>query len=196
MSAHTKRIPSKQVAISRRALYRGLFYAVALFFVAGVAYLLIRASSPDRMASARMGQVENFARLVLERYGGGQFDLQRDHGEATVLVAVAYWCYSCLREVEDLATLQRELGQGGLVAVAVDIDPGSSPDKLVPFIQYANASNLTFAFDRAGDFTRQFGIQALDTTVILDASGVEVYRDQDPTPYDVLRAEIEKVLGL
>lgn len=80
--------------------------------------------------------------------------------------------------------------------MAVDIDPSSSPEALTRFDEYADATSLTYAFDHRGEFVRTFQIQQLDTTVILDHTGVEVYRDQIPSTYEMLRKAIEGALGL
>ena len=182
----------------KRTLPRGLLYGGALLLFVAAGYLLIRAGLPGQPFSSADGEPvsdTNFPPLIVERLDGGQFDLQRDHGEATVLFAMAYWCGTCIPESQALATLQNEMGPQGLVVVPVDIDPTSTPDLLNQFIDYASASNLTFVFDSGGAFVQTFKVRVLDTTIILDAEGNEVYRDQFPTTYETLRAELEKVLG-
>jgi thiol-disulfide isomerase/thioredoxin len=108
---------------------------------------------------------------------------------------MAYWCGTCIPEARALAQLQQEYGDQ-LQVVVVDIDPLSTPERLQEFIfaSTLGTDSLSWAMDRDGSFSRSYNIRALDTTIILDRDGREIYRDTYPTPYDTLRDELRKVL--
>ena len=53
---------------------------------------------------------------------------------------------------------------------------------------------MTWADVGDGSVVRQYEVVFLGTTIIIDRTGAIVYRDAGPTPYEKLRAEIEKIL--
>lgn len=114
---------------------------------------------------------------------------------ATVMFSMAYWCGTCVPEARALRQLQDEYGDG-LRIVLVDIDPSSSPQQLQPFIQAVGSNSMTWTFDSDGNFSRTYGVRVLDTTIILDGDGREVYRDAYPTAYETLRDELERIINL
>ncbi|MCL4732899.1 TlpA family protein disulfide reductase [Patescibacteria group bacterium] len=131
--------------------------------------------------------------VTLPTLDGGQVNLLNDRGEVTVLFAMSYWCITCVPEAQALAQLNEEYEAKGLKVVVIDVDE-VSPENLQTFIDLVGENRLTWAFDPEVQFMRRFNVQALDTTIIVDAEGREVYRDIRSTPYNVLRREIEKVI--
>jgi len=131
--------------------------------------------------------------VTLPTLDGEQVNLLRDRGEVTILFAMSYWCTTCVPEAQALAQLYEEYEAKGLKVVVIDVDE-VSPAKLQTFIDLVGENRLIWAFDPEVQFMRQFNVQALDTTIIVDAEGREVYRDIRSTPYNVLRREIEKVI--
>lgn len=131
--------------------------------------------------------------VTLPTLDGGQVNLLRDRGEVTILFAMSYWCTTCVPEAQALARLYEEYEYAGLKVVIIDLDDVSS-EHLQTFIDVVGENRLTWAFDPEVQFMRRFNVQALDTTIIVDAEGREVYRDIRSTPYNVLRCEIEKVI--
>jgi len=106
---------------------------------------------------------------------------------------MAYWCGTCVPEARALARIHQEYGDR-VVIVALDVDPSSTPARLQQFRTYAGNPSYTWAFDKNGQATQAFRIRSLDTTIIVDAKGHIVYRDEYPTPYDKLKAAISKVV--
>jgi hypothetical protein len=49
-----------------------------------------------------------------------------------------------------------------------------------------------YVLDGDGALSRAFGVQAMDTTIVVDAAGRIVYRDAVPTDEATLRAAISK----
>lgn len=115
--------------------------------------------------------------------------------QATVIFSMAYWCGTCVPEAQALAQLKDEYGDE-LYVVLVDIDPSSSPAQLQQFIQAIGQNNLTWTFDSDGSFSRAYGIRVLDTTIILNHEGREVYRDAYPTTYEKLKEELNRIIQI
>ena len=75
-------------------------------------------------------------------------------------------------------------------------DPNETEERLLKFKELAKAGDeLLWAMDREGRIARALGVVTLDTTIVLDAQGREVYRDGVPTPYSRLREVLEPLLG-
>lgn len=82
----------------------------------------------------------------------------------------------------------------GLEMVMVSIDPNETRESIEAFNQQAGIRNPVPTVVKGGDVAQEFGANALETTVILDRNGDEVYRDARITDAETLRAELESVL--
>lgn len=122
------------------------------------------------------------------------FTLSNGQGKPTIMLFMAYWCGTCLGEARALTQLQQEYGDQ-LNIMAIDVDPSSTPELLGQFKSAAGDGNYIWAIDTGQKVTTAYQVTTLDTTLILDAQGRVVYRDQYPTPYQPLKNELAK-LGL
>ena len=76
----------------------------------------------------------------------------------------------------------------------VSIDPSETPESIEAFNDAAGIEEpLPTVLDSA-QITQEFGVSALETTIILDRNGEEVYRDVAISDAETLRAELESVL--
>jgi len=125
---------------------------------------------------------------------GGTFRLADQRGKPTVIFFMAYWCPTCVPEARALARLHQEYGDK-ISILALDIDPSSSPELLQQFITWAGNPGYTFAFDKDNLVVQKYKVRSLDATVIIDAEGNIVYKDSYPTPYETLKATLEKVVS-
>jgi len=76
----------------------------------------------------------------------------------------------------------------------VSIDPSETPQSIEAFNSAAGIEEpLPTVLDSA-EIVQEFGVSALETTVILDRDGEEVYRDVAISDAETLRAELESVL--
>lgn len=82
----------------------------------------------------------------------------------------------------------------GLEMVMVSIDPNETRQSIEAFNQQAGIQNPVPTVVNGGDVAQEFGANALETTVILDRNGDEVYRDARITDAETIRAELERVL--
>ena len=96
-------------------------------------------------------------------------------------------------EARALAQLKNEYDDQ-INVIALDVDASSTAESLEQFKQAADNGAYTWAFDSDFKVASSYQVNALDTTLILDAKGIIVYRDQVPTTHAALKGELEKLL--
>ena len=62
------------------------------------------------------------------------------------------------------------------------------------FRQRGHVGPLPWAVDQKGEISRALGVNALESTVILDRKGEIVYRDTEASDYETLESELGGVL--
>ncbi|MBA3614998.1 MAG: hypothetical protein H0W52_02540 [Rubrobacteraceae bacterium] len=82
----------------------------------------------------------------------------------------------------------------GLDMLMVSIDPYETEESIEAFNSQAGIQEPLPTVVDGGDVARRFGANALETTVILDRNGEEVFRDTTITDAETLRAELEGAL--
>ncbi len=180
----------------KTSLARWLFVGGALLLVAVVAWAVGRPTSsaavtPSGVAGAQVGDTApDFSVPTLD---GGTFTLSAQRGRPTVIFFMAYWCSTCLSEARALAQIRDEYGDRVQI-IAIDVDPSSTPESLARFKRSAGAGDFVWAFDTAQTVARAYQVRSLDTTLILDANGVVVYRDEFPTPYRTLKRTLARAV--
>ena len=78
--------------------------------------------------------------------------------------------------------------------VAVNTARWNTLDGWVAFWKSKQAADVIWANDDDLSLVREFNVQTLGTTTIIDRNGQIVYRDGGATPYDKLKAEVGDVL--
>ena len=76
----------------------------------------------------------------------------------------------------------------------VSIDPSETPQSIEAFNSAAGIEEPLPTVLYSAEVIQEFGVSALETTVILDRDGEEVYRDVAVSDAETLRAELEGVL--
>ena len=76
----------------------------------------------------------------------------------------------------------------------VSIDPSETPQSIEAFNDAAGIEEPLPTVLYSAETVREFGVSALETTIILDRDGEEVYRDATVSNPDTLRAELESIL--
>ena len=76
----------------------------------------------------------------------------------------------------------------------VSMDPYETPQSIESFNSQAGVAEPLPTVLDGGEIAREFGVSALETTIILDRNGEEVYRETGPKDAETLRAELEGVL--
>jgi hypothetical protein len=77
----------------------------------------------------------------------------------------------------------------------VSTDPQDTSQTIEDFRRRGEIEDvLPWAVDQEGEVAAALGVNALETTVILDENGEVVYRDTSSTDYETLQGELEKAL--
>jgi hypothetical protein len=76
----------------------------------------------------------------------------------------------------------------------VSIDPAETEESIEAFNSQAGITEPLPTVVDGGDVARRFRVNALETTIILDTNGEEVFRDTTITDARTLRTELESVL--
>jgi hypothetical protein len=82
----------------------------------------------------------------------------------------------------------------GLNMVMVSIDPFETEQSIEAFHAQAGVEEPLPTVINGGNIAQEFGVNALETTIILDQNGEEVYRDVTISDAETLRSELEGVL--
>lgn len=122
---------------------------------------------------------------------GDTFTLSEQRGNPTIVFFMAYWCGTCIPEAQALAQLKQEYGEN-INIVAVDVDPSSSPQTLNQFRQASGNGTYIWAFDTGQQVATSFKVRSLDTTLILNAVGMVIYRDEFPSSYSTLKKALSE----
>ena len=98
------------------------------------------------------------------------------HGRYVLMNLWATWCGPCIKELPELARLQKELPQDRITVVPVDALEKLDAAKLGDFLKTHQAEGLPVYID--SDRATQRGLRAneLPLTVLIDAEGHEVAR--------------------
>ena len=110
-----------------------------------------------------------------------------------VLFVMASWCLSCVSEAKALGKLWEKYGDK-VTLVAVDVDRSTTPERLKRFKEAAGNPGYIWAMDPKGEVVRAFRVRTLDTTLIFDAQGKVVYRDERPTSFETLDRVVGELL--
>ena len=82
----------------------------------------------------------------------------------------------------------------GLNMLMVSIDPYETERSIEAFYSRAGMAEPLPTVINGAEIAQQFDANALETTIILDRNGEEVYRDVASSDAETLRAELESVL--
>ena len=175
-----------------------LRWGIPLLLIVGVAMIFVlsrsqlQTDSKPPQSGVGIGDIApDFSVLTLEE--GELFVLSENRGKPTIILFMAYWCGTCLPEARALAQLKNEYDDQ-INVIALDVDASSTAESLEQFKQAADNGAYTWAFDSDFKVASSYQVNALDTTLILDAKGIIVYRDQVPTTHAALKGELEKLL--
>lgn len=151
------------------------------------------AASPAGKAAqpSQENVLPQLANLKLQTPDGKPFDADSLKGKPSVVNFWGTWCQPCLREMPDLATLNKELGEAvSFVGVAAD-----SPKNVVRFQE--NNPNIAFPLLPVGykviPLTKVWGNEAggLPFTVVLDSQGRIHWRHAGQVSIETLRSVLK-----
>jgi thiol-disulfide isomerase/thioredoxin len=140
---------------------------------------------------AQPGKSEMVVKLA--SWSGGDSIALTAPGKPTVLLAMAGWCASCIQPARDLTVISNEFGASVRV-LAFSVDPGESERTLARFREAAGTPSYDWGFDTTGSVARAFDLRYLDTIVVLDAEGREVFKGVRPSN-DKLREVLQPLVA-
>lgn len=114
-------------------------------------------------------------------------------GKPTALFFMAAWCTTCLGEAQAWQELIEAGKTEGVSVLAVDVDPSDTREGLQQFRSALTRDPLLWAMDAQGELAKRYHVARLDTTVVLDGAGKEVYRDQVVSTVEQLQAALKAV---
>jgi thiol-disulfide isomerase/thioredoxin len=133
--------------------------------------------------------------LTLPTLDGQSVAIPGNTGHVTVLYTMGYWCSSCVAGAQALAHIQPEYAARGVRFIGVDVTTGAAASDLQGFLQAVGNNQLTWAMDTTGQFVTTYQITTLDTAIILDRQGLEVYRNLQGASDTDIRAALDRLLA-
>lgn len=107
-------------------------------------------------------------------------------GKPTVFYFFTASCGSCAAGAESVGAGSAKAASG-IQAIAVDLDSGEPTATITSFMKAVGSPPFTLARDD-GSLLKEFNVDALGLTVILNGAGKEIYRGVDPSADQVARA--------
>lgn len=127
---------------------------------------------------------------------GAPVDLRSLRGTPVLLNVWATWCEPCRHELPILDRLRTRFAERGLRVIAASVDREEPREEIAAFVNRRELAMETW-LDREDRASQLFGITTLPVTLLFDASGTLVWRQDgaitDPAP--ALEAAIERVLA-
>ncbi len=92
--------------------------------------------------------------------------------------------------------VHQELRERGVEIISVDVYPWDSDGDFLGFVrQFGSLADHHWAVDRGGKVSSAYQVRFLGETYVIDRDGRVNYHDVVTTPYEKLRAEVEKALS-
>jgi peroxiredoxin len=105
---------------------------------------------------------------------GTTFSLAQARGHPVVLYFLAPTCATCAQGSQQLARVIQETRTTGAIALAIDVNSGDRPADLEAFVHTVGqpaASTLQWGIDFSGSIVSAYGIQTLESMVVISARG-------------------------
>lgn len=148
------------------------FYAIIL--VAGAVWIWHSAPSP---AAVTQGQIpaprEGFLApdLALPSSSGQVVELSSFHGRAVIINFWASWCPPCKAEMPALERVYKDYKDRGLIILGVNATDQDNPASAGDFVRQEGLT-FTILYDKDGEASRLYQLQALPSTYFIDARGI------------------------
>lgn len=124
----------------------------------------------------------------------GRYDLRRFHGQVLYVDFWASWCGPCARSFPFMNELEREFRDRGLQVLGINLD-----EKIEDARDFLakHPVGFTVAVDADGQCPRDFGVQGMPTSYLVDRQGVirHVHLGFRPGEAEKLRARVEQLLA-
>lgn len=179
--------PKKSATRSRRWI---LVVSAAVVTATFVVLLIVAAGRAQQTQALAAGSTSTVvgsgagSSLALRTVSGKT--VRVSDGRPAVLFFFTGECSACIIGAKNLEAVPTNIGKGFDI-VFVGVDPTEPADTLTAFL--ASVGNPSFPVVRDdGSLLRRFSVEALGTTVVLDAVGREIFRAVDPSPEQTRQA--------
>lgn len=145
-----------------------------------------QATSAGNPSSTQASRAPDFTLTLLS---GKTFQLTGERGHPVVLYFMATTCATCVQGSQQLAQGMQTANRAGATALAIDVNSGDRPTDLHAFVQSVGqpaASTLQWGIDGNDAIATTYGVQTLETMVVINAQGQIVARSASPIPPDQL----------
>lgn len=148
------------------------------------------ASGYDTSDSTLMGKTApDFSLTTLE---GEPFRLNDNRGKTVILFGMAGWCGTCIPEGRALTQIRKEYASKGVEVIGVAFTKGDNEDFLKEFRKLGTI-DIPLAVD-TDNVGQKYSLTRLETTYIINAEGVIVYKDEEFTDYEDYKRELDKII--
>ena len=127
--------------------------------------------------------------FTLPLLSGTTFHLASRQGHVVVLFFMATGCADCEPGSRDLAQALQSAKIRGAEALAIDVNSSDRPADLQVFIQgvgIAASAPIQWGIDTTGAIASAYGVQTLETTVVIDPHGQVAYQSSGSVPPEQL----------
>lgn len=126
--------------------------------------------------------------------GGGRTRLQNLRGSIVVLDFWASWCGPCVQSLPGIIDVANEFKDRGVVLIALNQE---EQERLIGAFLISNGLKVTVGLDRSASIARQFGVETLPQTLVIDRQGLIAAHAIGTTSglTDALREVIGELLG-
>jgi thiol:disulfide interchange protein DsbD len=128
---------------------------------------------------------------VFSKLDGGALDTSTFSGKVVVVNFWATWCVPCIGEIPGFNKLNQQLGGKGVVVLGVSMDEEGA-ERVRPFLKKHPMDYLVALGSDA--VSKQYGLNELPVTIVIDRSGKQVKRFEGFTAEDVLQAAVQQAL--
>ena len=129
----------------------------------------------------------------VELLGGGRTSLRELQGKIVVLDFWASWCGPCVRAMPEVISVTDEFADKGVFLLALNQE---EQEKLIGAFLISNGLKARVGLDRTAAIARQFGVDTIPQTIVIDQKGLIAGHAVGATPNlgDSLKTLIEGLL--
>jgi thiol-disulfide isomerase/thioredoxin len=129
----------------------------------------------------------------VELLGGGRMSLKELQGRIVVLDFWASWCGPCVKAMPEVIRVTDDFADRGVVLIALNQE---EQEKLIGAFVISNGLKVRVGLDRNASIARQFGVETIPQTFVIDQQGLIAAHAIGATPNlgEALRRAIDGLL--
>ncbi|GER82196.1 hypothetical protein KTAU_08340 [Thermogemmatispora aurantia] len=123
--------------------------------------------------------------LVVPTLAGTTFHLAAQRGQVVILYFMATGCAGCEPGSTDLGRALATAHLRGVTALAIDLNGLDRPQDLQAFVASLGLpadTSVQWGIETTGAIGQAYGVQELETTIVIDRAGQIAFRSHGPVP--------------